>query len=125
MDAYEGYPKIKGKILLIIAWSLHDLILLPAILYSVESFTFFRIDPPQFVRVLLTPSFSFLILGEMFFLTYIVSALLFYITLHYLIRRKNRGHLAFSDCLMFGVFTFLCIIGLLSSHEILNGTISV
>lgn len=125
MAAYEGYPEIKGKTFLKIAWGLHDLILLPSILQTIEIYTDIVIEPPQFVMALLAPFVAAMILAEMTFLTYIVSAALIVGTIYCLLREKQAGQPILSDSIQFSLFLILCILGLLSSRLFFDGAMGV
>lgn len=125
MGAYEGYPEIKGKTFLKIFWLLHDLVLYPAILQTIINWTGVWLEPPQLVMRLLSPFVACLILEEMFFLTYIISAVLLVCTVLCIRQEKRAGHLIRAEIAVFSVFLILCVMGLLSSREFLNAAMSV
>lgn len=125
MGAYEGYPEIKGKTFLKAFWLLHDLVLYPAILQTLINWTDIWLEPPQIVERLLFPFVACLILEEMFFLTYIIAAVLIVCTVLCIRKEKRAGHPVRAEIAIFSVFLILCVIGLLSSREFVNGAMSV
>lgn len=125
MGAYEGYPEIKGKTFLKAFWLLHDLVLYPAILQTLINWTDIWLEPPQIVERLLFPFVACLILEEMFFLTYIIAAVLIVCTVLCIRKEKRVGHPVRAEIALFSVFLILCVIGLLSSREFVNGAMSV
>ncbi len=125
MAVYEGYPKIKGKTLLKIFWLLHDLVLFPAIIQTIGNWTDVWLEPPQLILRLMFPFVACLILEEMAFFTYIISAVLLVCTIICIKREKHVGHRVCADIAVFSVFLILCVMGLLSSREFLIGAMSV
>lgn len=125
MGAYEGYPEIKGKTFLKVFWLLHDLVLYSAIHLTLGHWTDLWIEPPQLVMRLLSPFVACMILEEMFFLTYIISAVLIVCTVLCIRQEKRAGHPIRAEIVVFSVFLILCVMGLLSSREFLVGAMSV
>lgn len=125
MGAYEGYPEIKGKTFLKAFWLLHDLVLYPAILQTLTNWTEIWLEPPQLVRRLLSPFVAFLVLEEIFFLTYIISAVLIVCTVLCIRTEKRAGHSIRAEIAVFSVFLVFCVIGLLSSRQFLNAAMSI
>lgn len=125
MAVYEDYPKIKGKTLLKIFWLLHDLVLFPPILLTIGRWTDVWLEPPQLILRLMFPFVACMILEEMAFLTYIISAVLLVCTIICIKREKHTGHPVCAEIAVFSVFLILCVMGLLSSREFLIGAMSV
>ncbi len=125
MAVYEGYPKIKGKTLLKIFWLLHDLVLFPAILQTIGRWTDVWLEPPQLILRLMFPFVACMILEEMAFLTYIISAVLLVCTILCIKQEKRAERSVRAEIAAFSIFLILCVMGLLSSREFLIGAMSV
>ncbi len=125
MAAYEERPKIKGKTLLKIFWLLHDLVLFPAIIQTIGNWTDECLEPPQLILQLMFPFVACLLLEEMAFLTYMISAVLLVCTVICIRREKRAGHPICAEIVLFSVFLILCVMGLFSSREFLIGAMSV
>lgn len=89
MVKYENYPPVKETTFLKIFWTLQTLVLLPAILQTLETWTHIRIEPPQLMMHLLSGFAGFLIISELLFLTYLITAVLAAATVYILVRKKG------------------------------------
>lgn len=125
MGAYDGYPEIKPKTYLKAFWILHDLVLIVPILQTISNLTGILLDPPKLVIRMLSPSIAALILGELTYLTYIVSAVLLLCTVLCLKKEKQAGKPIRFDCIQFSILLVFCILGLLSSRAYVSGALSI
>lgn len=125
MVKYENYPPVKETTFLKIFWTLQTLVLLPAILQTLETWTHIRIEPPQLMMHLLSGFAGFLIISELLFLTYLITTVLAAATVYILVRKKKTGMPIHVDIAVFSVFLVLCIIGLVSSRSFLDAAMSI
>lgn len=126
-----------------ILWALHIYVLLLPILQTINcmkydtanwiAMFFMRITgcamPPYMTEALLIklclPSIAVLLFAELLYLTYFWSAVLLGGNIIVLVKEKRAGHPVFGEILIMLAFVFLCILGLLSSREMVSAMMSI
>ncbi len=126
-----------------ILWALHIYVLLLPILQTINCMEYHTADwiampfmwmtgcamPPYMTESLLIklclPSIAVLLFAELLYLTYIWSAVLLGSNVAVILKEKRAGRPVFGEILIMLAFVFLCILGLLSSGELVSAMMGI